>query len=103
MNVFDLLILLTTFLYGNLFAIQNCVLHWNFPVFIYILATVEFFNKIIYFLQEKKDVQSTRYFFFTKKNKDVWRNPNFYLSNILNTVKRGFLLGFFVEAFKVGS
>jgi hypothetical protein len=80
---FDFLVLLVAFLYGNIFSIQNSEFNWSFFLIFFIAFLLEFLNKLVYLLQKKKKF--------------------FYFSILINTMKRGFLLGFFLEAFKVGS
>lgn len=83
----DILIILAAFLYGNLFAIQNSPLNWSFTLIFFIVFVLEFLSKTFYFLEHNK------------YNKNFFSYPCI----ITNTLKRGFLLGFFLEAFKVGS
>jgi hypothetical protein len=85
-NVSDFLILLIGFVYGNLFVINYSTANWNFLLIFFIIFFVELVNK-------------SNYFIFFKK----YTENNFFLFNFINTSKRGFLLGIFVEAFKVGS
>ena len=83
---FDFFLLLAGFLYGNLFGITFSQFNWGIFLIFLIVLTVEFLNKGLYF-------SST---VLKNKNKNS-------LEILLNTSKRGFLLGFFIEAFKVGS
>jgi len=92
---FDILTLLSAFIYGNVFAIQYSTLPWGFFIIFCIIFFIEMFNSVLYFLNtlktsdKKKDTQS------------FWWIKSF--SFFFNTIKRGFLFGFFIEAFKVGS
>ena len=85
-NVFDFLILLIAFVYGNLFAINYSTANWDFLLIFFIIFFVELVNL-------------SNYFIFFKN----YRENNFFVFNFINTIRRGFLLGIFVEAFKVGS
>ncbi len=85
-NVSDFLILLIGFVYGNLFVINYSNANWNFLLIFFIIFFVELINK-------------SNYFIFFKN----YTENNFFLFNFINTIRRGFLLGIFVEAFKVGS
>jgi len=96
----DFFLLLAAFLYGNLFVINFSTLNWGLLLIALIVLFLEFTNKIFYFC-----------FLFNKQNKNKKLSFSFSFLNLntnsllilLNTVKRGFLLGFFIEAFKVGS
>jgi len=119
---FDFFILLCAFFYGNLFALQFSTINWGFLLIFIIVFFLEAINKLLYFLFEntkefsqkkepvfvpkffnfrkKTDVDSgVAYFAITRKTKEALKY-SFFLTNL---VKRGFILGFFVEAFKVGS
>jgi hypothetical protein len=118
---FDFLILLCAFFYGNLFALQFSTMNWGFLLIFIIVFFLEAINKFLYFLfentkefskkkpvfvpklnnfEKKTDVGSgISDFLITKKRKKVFK----YSFLLTNLVKRGFILGFFVEAFKVGS
>jgi hypothetical protein len=119
---FDFFILLCAFFYGNLFALQFSTMNWGFLLIFIIVFFLEASNKFLYFLFEntkefsvkKKIIFVPKFFNFekkthvglglsdfliTKKRKKVLK----YSFLLTNLVKRGFLLGFFVEAFKVGS
>jgi len=111
----DLLLLLYAFLYGNLFAIHNSRLNWNLLLIFFIVFFLEFISKTIYFIRDKelkiksnfnKDslVKSKLQPIFQRlhEREESKQNEN-YSCIIINTLKRGFLLGFFLEAFKVGS
>lgn len=120
-KLFDLLLLLTGFLYGNLFAISFSNKDWNIFFIFFIVIFLEFSNKTIYFFfgktkrnseysqqyptQERSQYQMRSFglkFISGKSNltKNNLKNIWFIL---INTLKRGFILGLFVEAFKVGS
>lgn len=108
-NAFDFFILLCAFLYGNIFTIQCSTLNWGFVLIFGIVVLIEILEKNLYF-------------FFTNQKQEIYlKNTNFVFNFVehgipllikeetfssfflLNTAKRGFLLGFFLEAFKVGS
>lgn len=96
-------------------------MNWGFLLIFIIVFFLEAINKFLYFLfentkefskkkpvfvpklnnfEKKTDVGSgISDFLITKKRKKVFK----YSFLLTNLVKRGFLLGFFVEAFKVGS
>ncbi len=98
---FDLLILLIGFLYGNLFAINFSYQNWNLTFIFFIVVFLELANKLVYFnFKNKKFTYSLN----TEKliKKQIKKNKNSLLV-ILNTLKRGFIFGVFLEAFKVGS
>lgn len=142
-----LLILLTSFLFGNLFGINFSGINWNFSLIFFIVLFFECLN----FLISRNVVSQTKFgnkfrtktsFFSKKKNlgKDFqlkntnqlpidqnkfWStdlpvpkqsgtkisfgkgNQSFTgvetMKTVLESFRRGFLLGIFVEAFKVGS
>lgn len=119
---FDFFILLCAFFYGNLFALQFSNINWGFLLIFIIVFFLEAINKLLYFLFEnikelsrkqepvfglkffnfrkKMDADSgVAYFLTTRKTKKALK----YSFILTNLVKRGFILGFFVEAFKVGS
>lgn len=90
----DFFVFLFAFLYGNLFLISYSKLNWGICLICCFVSFIEFLNKFLYF-------------YFVKKNyskKEISKKKIFsYIGILLNTLKRGFLLGFFIEAFKVGS
>ena len=123
-NPFDFFLLLCSFLCGNLFAIQCSNLHWGFLLIFGIVFFIENLEKFAYMVfntnQQTTDQKATKTSFFIssslfqkprfwdhhrflKKN----RTNSFFVTDVrfflLNSLKRGFLLGFFLEAFKVGS
>ena len=139
-----LLILLTSFLFGNLFGINFSGINWNFSLIFFIVLFFECLNFLISrnfvsvpktcFGEQikfgKKFITKTS-FFSKKKNlgKDLQlKNKNQLpiatdlpgtkisfgkgnhsftgfetMKTVLESFRRGFLLGIFVEAFKVGS
>ena len=111
---FDFFILLCAFFYGNLFALQFSTINWGFLLILIIVFFLETINKFLYFMFEnikkfsikKKPVLTKTYtrpgisYFSLVKKRKKFLKYSFILTNL---VKRGFLLGFFVEAFKVGS
>jgi hypothetical protein len=109
---FDFLLLFGAFLYGNLFAINYSRMNWGFLLIFCVVFFLEFLNQIIYFFSQKSDVQLPKHSLQTKESPNwkalskifqIWDQHLDYTCLVTNTVKRGFLLGFFVEAFKVGS
>lgn len=115
-NPFDFFLLLCSFLCGNIFAIQCSNFHWGFLLIFGIVFFIENLEKFAYMVfntnQQTTDQKTTKTSFFIsssqnhrflKKN----RTNSFFVTDVrfflLNSLKRGFLLGFFLEAFKVGS
>lgn len=106
---FDLLILLFAFLYGNLFVITFSSFQWGLFVIFFVVFILELVNKLLYqsfFQRNNKKQRSDNNFIskaeFLRKEKE-FKKPIKSFFFLLLTFKRGFLLGFFVEAFKVGS
>lgn len=101
---FDFFLLVCAFFYGNIFTIQFSTLDWGFVLILSMVLFIEMVDRFIYFAfhQNQKKLQTLNNEFGTKD--EIVANTSlmcpFFL---LNTLKRGFLLGFFVEAFKVGS
>ena len=119
---FDFFILLCAFFYGNLFALQFSTINWGFLLIFIIVFFLEAINKFLYFLFEntkefsmkRKPLLVPKLFNFGKKTHlgpvisysllgEKRKKVLKYSFLLTNLVKRGFLLGFFVEAFKVGS
>lgn len=103
-QILDFLILLVGFLYGNLFVITFSSFHWDFFLIFSVVLFLEVLNKVFYFnyqgvknFSHKKKEYSIQFF---KKSSKNFQKSIFVLFQLF---KRGFLLGFFVEAFKVGS
>jgi hypothetical protein len=92
-KTFDFFLLLGSFIYGNLFVIQYSKMNWGFLVIFCVVFFFEFLNKILYFFFERQDPRKI----------DTESAHIVYICIFTNTLKRGFLLGFFLEAFKVGS
>jgi hypothetical protein len=78
----SLLFVLTGFSFGNFFGINSKLMEKSFFLILLLICLIE----LITFLQYGRNEKSTLFFF-----------------KHLNTFKRGFLIGIFVEAFKVGS
>ena len=129
-----LLILLTSFLFGNLFGINFSGINWNFSLIFFIVLFLECLNFLIS-INFKQLVTKTSFFSLKKnlgqnfqlKKKNqlpIYQNQfwsrdlpvpkqsgtkvNFgkgveTMKTVLESFRRGFLLGIFVEAFKVGS
>ena len=105
-NPFDFFILLCAFIYGNIFAIQWSTLDWGFILIFEVVFFIEILDKFLYFFFNPNYKKHSRTLPFPKFFKfgakwGFWVKISPYF--LLNTVKRGFLLGFFLEAFKVGS
>ena len=121
---FDFFLLLSAFVYGNVFAIQNSRLEWNSIVIFGIIFCLEIVEKIVsLFFKKKRKTETSTFFFFkfigfenthtqvkvqnsvmkTNKKKFLPIFEEIWIAFLLNLLKRGFLLGFFLEAFKVGS
>ena len=84
-----LILIFSSFFFGNLFAtvlnqLRN-YLNWDPLIFLFFIIVIEKLNSIIY--------SKTKNF-----NKLL-----FYFLKFLNSLKIGFLLGLFIDAFKVGS
>jgi len=95
-NSFDFFLLLCAFVYGNMFSIQCSKLNWGFFVIFGIVFFIETLEKVFYLVFNSNKKTSSRtitYFSF------FGISPFF----LVTTMKRGFLLGIFLEAFKVGS
>lgn len=91
-QAFSFLLLLIGFVCGNLFGINFYFIKWNF----FSIFFVPFLLEVVNFVQKelKKNIA---------KNKQL-KNCNLKLKLLFfDYLKRGFLLGIFVEAFKVGS
>ena len=106
MNPFDFFILLCAFLYGNIFAIQWSTLEWGFLLIFGVVFFIEIIDKFLYLFFTPNSKKNSRTLAFPKffefgAKWGLWVKISPYF--LLNTVKRGFLLGFFLEAFKVGS
>ena len=84
---FDFFILVYAFLYGNIFTVQYSTMRWGFLVIFGLVFFLEISQKGLYLLS-------------ALNNQKPFLKFSFFFLNIL---KRGVLLGFFVEAFKVGS
>lgn len=110
-NPFYFFILLCAFLYGNIFAIQCSTLNWGFILIFSIVIFMEILDKLSYLVFTKN--KNSRSDALIKRKKSYYTegtNPLFTRQGagisfffLLNTIKRGFLLGIFLEAFKVGS
>nr|QJD22254.1 hypothetical chloroplast RF20 [Micractinium singularis] len=121
---FDFFLLLCSFLYGNIFAIQCSNLNWGFLLIFGIVFLIENLEKFAYMVfkanQQTTDQKVTKTLFFFSSSRSqkrgFWDQNGFLQKNktnsffftdatffLFNSLKRGFLLGFFLEAFKVGS
>lgn len=97
----SLLFLLTSFIFANLFGINFNFIKWNLFSIFSIPLLLEIFN---FFTTKLKNNNRFNKIIKNKNNESV----NFYKSNnlllfLFDYLKRGFLLGIFIEAFKVGS
>lgn len=108
----DFLILLFGFIYGNLFVITFSRFQWDFFFIFSLVLFLETLNKFFYYNEQKSESIGSKNFLFGKYEKtqiDIQSFEKFsrtYQKSVLfffQLFKRGFLLGFFVEAFKVGS
>ena len=120
---FDFFLILFAFIYGNLFAIHSSSTDSSLFIIFCVVCLLEALNKILY-----SYLRNHFFFFFIKKKtqaKNVTKNAYAFIPEnavfgtvktvilnsknskivylIINIIKRGFLLGFFLEAFKVGS
>lgn len=115
-NPFDFFLLLCSFLYGNIFAIQFSNINWGFFFIFGIVFFIENLEKFVYMVfnanQQTTNPKNTKTLFFISSSQDkrfLQKNSTnpFFVTDapffLLNSLKRGFLLGFFLEAFKVGS
>jgi hypothetical protein len=123
-KAFNFFLLLFAFLCGNLFVLTYSTLNWGILLIFLIIFLLEFSTQFLY---------STVFIDLKKSQNNIIRSPlrspkqnsedqtvskiaifgwlsSFFGTkepNLLfvfaNTMKRGFLLGFFIEAFKVGS
>lgn len=107
---FDFFLLLCSFLYGNVFAIQCSNLNWGFLLIFGVVFFIENLEKFAYMVfkvnQQTTNQKVTKTLFFISSSQK--NNTNYFFVTdatffLLNSLKRGFLLGFFLEAFKVGS
>jgi hypothetical protein len=100
----DFLILLFGFLYGNLFVITFSTFHWDLFLIFSVVLFLEILNKV--FNSNSQGVENS---FHDKKKYSIQffekfsKNSQKSLFILFQLFKRGFLLGFFIEAFKVGS
>jgi hypothetical protein len=93
---FSLLLFLTGFILGNLFGINFYFIKWNtFSIFL-----VPGFLELGNFLSNRLNNEYSNF-----KNEEWNQNSKSKLFQIklFDSIKRGFLLGIFIEAFKVGS
>lgn len=104
LNPFDFFILLCAFLYGNIFTIQCSKLDWGFLLIFGVVVFIEILDKFFYSCFHKNQQKNHKTKDFVKAKLVQFKAGsilNTFL--LLNTFKRGFFLGFFLEAFKVGS
>lgn len=106
------------FLVANIFGtflttLRNYVV-WDGFIIVGLVIFVETINLSVYKVfksvpfnpsafEDARGVLDTKESPFTLRNKNSLRKRNFLLCQLLNSFKLGLLLGFFVEAFKVGS
>jgi len=104
LNPFDFFILLCAFLYGNIFTIQCSKLDWGFLLIFSVVFFIEILDKFFYSFFHKNQQKNNKTKDFGKVKLVQFRGESFLNTFfLLNTFKRGFFLGFFLEAFKVGS
>jgi hypothetical protein len=119
--------LLFAFLFGNLFILTYSSLNWSLflifsIIFLLELGTQFMYSRVFFYRKQRKNLKlgfvpktaiSGPDWFPKNVVWPLWKRDGF-ASNFgtggptvffisLNTMKRGFLLGFFIEAFKVGS
>lgn len=110
-NPFDFFLLLCAFIYGNMFAIQCSTLNWGFLLIFGLVIFLEILDRFVYLSFPKNENTTNditlkgRKFYYNENKEFLFKIPinGFSLFFLLNTIKRGFLLGIFLEAFKVGS
>ena len=90
------LFLLLSFLFGNLFGINFSFINWNICYIFLIPFVLEIGN---FFALKVKQNQNH----ISKKLFSLKESKTKIKFELFNYIKRGFLLGIFVEAFKVGS
>ena len=92
----DILILFFSFIYGNLLIVNSNFLIWNIVSIFKLILIFELFTWLFLTFSSKEEKVKTakKQFFFYKWN--IW-------ASALSLIKRGLLLGIFIEAFKVGS
>jgi hypothetical protein len=102
--LFDFFLVFAAFVYGNLFSIQFSTLNWGFILIFGITLFIELVQKLLYLLilvPKFPTLGLTQVFSRIRKFHTKNKLPSFVF--FITTIKRGFLLGFFLEAFKVGS
>ena len=85
--------ILIAFIFGNLFGITSKITN----PFVFILGTI-ILLEIINFLKFSNKLKTK----VSHKKTNLMKSDK-RINTLLNAVKRGFLIGIFVEAFKVGS
>ncbi len=123
-KAFNFFILLFAFLCGNLFILTYSNLNWGLLLIFSVIFLLEFLSQFLYsrfFFDQKKQQKQLLQIPFRSLRSSFedqtvpkmkilgWlascfgiKEPNSVFI-FINTIKRGFLLGFFIEAFKVGS
>jgi|JI8StandDraft_2_1071088.scaffolds.fasta_scaffold40108_2 hypothetical protein len=108
----DFLILLFGFIYGNLFVLTFSRFQWDFFLIFSVVFFLEVLNKLFYFYYQNVCPKFEKFWISLHDNKNqvniqffeklsrTYQKPLFFFFQLF---KRGFLLGLFVEAFKVGS
>jgi len=89
LKVFSFFFLLCGFMFGNLIGVYSTKICYNETTLILFNIVLEMLNFICYSLLN-----------LTNKNNNIITNK---IKNLINIIKRGLLLGIFVEAFKLGS
>lgn len=100
-KIFDFLLLLLGFIYGNLFAMNLSNLDWNVFFLFFIVFLCELLNKLIFSFFKMKPEKN--YLAIKKNKKRKKTQTKNTLVILVNIIKRGVLLGLFLEAYKVGS
>lgn len=98
----SLLFLLISFIFANLFGLNFHFIKWNIFSIFFLSMLLEVGNFLSTRLKKKSK------FLFLNLNSRQKKEKNFqFLSQLISSffdyLKRGFLLGIFLEAFKVGS
>jgi Protein of unknown function (DUF565) len=86
-----ILLILTAFIFGNFFGLYSK----STPNIFYFILIANFLLEIISFWHYSQYLN-----LILLQN---FKSPYNFFFKILNSIKRGFLIGIFVEAFKVGS
>ena len=91
---------LFSFLFGNVFGLNSQIILMNSSGFLFFLfpLIIEVLNFINFFFNK-----NFRYFFLKINDFEKSEKKNTNFSLIFISIRRGFFLGIFIEAFKLGS